>query len=186
MRRSSIVDERYRNLVATEPVQFDVERTSKGVAAVNVESLLSENRQRGVVKLYDQKEGIGIIIADDTGTEVSVRRNNILGRSLTERKLCEDELVEYWAKGTRSGLEAREVKRLDSRYPLYRFANLGPEERWLRKLAEIAADDEDDWRYKDGPDGNCSLPVLRSYLIYTFRRLQEEYREGRILLLWFR
>lgn len=28
-------------------------------------------------------------------------------------------------------------------------------------------------------NGNCPLPILRSYLLYTFRRLLDEYREGK-------
>jgi CspA family cold shock protein len=123
--RSAIADQRYRNLVATEHVEFDLVSTKKGSSAVNVKSLLSGDRKRGVVKSYDHRGGHGVIVDDDTHAEIAVQRSGILGRSLTEKTLGEDELVEYVVSETSRGRQARNVKRLDSRPALYRFADMG-------------------------------------------------------------
>jgi cold shock CspA family protein len=176
VRRVSIVDERYRNLVATERVEFEMMIEDKGPVAINVRSLMPEGRTRGVVKSTNHQKRTWVVLLDDGG-EVSVDIKSVMGNSLTEKTMLEDEPVEFWVKETNDGLQARQVKRLDARYPLYRFASMGPEERWLKSLAGIA--EYEDWAYKEAPNGKCSRPVLRSYLLYTFRRLQEETREGK-------
>lgn len=59
--------------------------------------------------------------------------------------------------------------------PFYRFAIIPQMEDKLKELAELA--EEEDWEYKNTPT-NYKLPILFNYIHYTFNRLEEE---GKIL-----
>jgi cold shock CspA family protein len=182
--RDGIVDERYRNLAPTEPVRFEIKSYkdrggSQRTKAVNVKSLLSADRVRGTVQSFDHSKGLGYIARETGGPAVRVHYTSIMGRSMSERTLEEDELVEFSVRESGREPEAKKVKRLDPRPPLYRFAKMGRDGDWTRKLARLAQ--EENWEYSTTTDG---FPVLRSYIVYTFRRLQEEYLEGKKTLVY--
>ena len=58
----------------------------------------------------------------------------------------------------------------DTRMPLERFAFLASFDRKLQSLAAMAPED---WNYKY-TESKCALPILYSYIHYTFQRVQEE------------
>lgn len=175
----------YRYLAADEPVEFLQGRNSDGRrVALDVASQLE--RVAGHVISFDHQKGYGFIEPSNSeGQEVFLHYRHIL-HSAGRSTAVVGELVEYNVEDGPRGPEARLVKRLDPRLPLFRFASLGREERWLDELAALAEDEP--WDFRDAIAGDRAetdshKPILKSYLAYTFARLEEEQAtaEGKIV-----
>lgn len=162
-------------------VTFDVEESERGRAAVNVGlvgtattqattlSPISEERHCGRVKLWNEK-GWGFIDADDRLPDMFVHASTFPAGH--PGYLTPGDLVEYQVAETDRGFQAVNVEVTGwtaPDNPLLAFADVGGP-GWLEPLKGLAEDEP--WDYKHSP---CSepLPVLRSYLRYTFQRLQE-------------
>ena len=170
--RRNIEGEGFRYLVKGEPVEFRIEFDERhgGDQAVAVRP--PAYRKKGVVKSWDNAKGFGRIQPGDGAPDVFLHHSEILGRTRGGRTSAEEgELVEFEVEQGSKGPVAIRVKRLDSRLPLFRFANMGAEEEWLEALAEKA--EAENWAYLHSPN-TCSRPILRSYLTYTFARVREE------------
>ncbi len=173
--RSSIADPRYETLVPTERVEFEIQETPSGLRkAIQVQSLIPSNgRERGEVVDFSHLEGNGYILADGSTDPVMVERDSIMGAKMHEKTLEAGERVEFKRKSN----FATAVKRLHATSRLYRWAVMGKESDWLAALRRIAAQEEGDWNYSVHPS-HQKYPVLKSYLKYTFKQLEEEAAYG--------
>ncbi len=170
--RKNIEGEGFRYLVKDEPVEFKIqfdERQGKDEAiAVRPPAY----RKKGVVKNWNNAKGFGRIQSDDGMSDIFYHHSETLGRTRSGRISVEEgEPVEFEIEQDLKGPRAVRVKRLDSRLPLFRFANMGGEEEWLASLAAKA--ELETWSYLHTPNPHSS-PILRSYLAYTFARVKEE------------
>ena len=157
-----------RSLVEGEPLEFDVVDTPQGPKALNVERL--EARFLGTVEFFAKKKGFGRLISDDGDVEVFVHYSQIVTHR-SFKSLDEGERVEFSMGKTPEGkIQAIRVT-TDARMPLERFAVLPRFDERLSDLAGLALPENWDYRYTktDRP-----LPVLWSYVHYTFRRLEQE------------
>lgn len=173
--RSYVQGHGYRNLFKDEPVEFDVrpsDREGRELEAFDVHPPAS--RASGVVEEFDK--GVGMIRPDTSDSPsdfVFFHHSDILKNGNARTTALEGEFVEYDEGRRRNGApQAFRIKRLDSRLPLYRFADMGEDRSWLSKLAEKA--EPEPWRYEHASNEPCGLPVLRSYLSYTFARIEQE------------
>lgn len=181
--RSAIVGEGYRCLEQGERVELEVVYDSlrERNAASNVRPLTG--RKRGQVSHFNHQKGFGFIRPDDGGdSQVFFHFSDILMHGT--KTAVEGDVVEFDEEPGDRGPVAKQVKRLDCRLPLFRFANLGPEERWLDALAARA--EQEDWighrnRSNSAEPSRKGVggPILKSYVTYTFARLEEE---GKIAL----
>lgn len=170
--RSNIEGEGFRYLVPGEPVEFKIQFDERQGKAQAVAVRPAGYRKKGVIKSWDNIRGFGRIQPSDGGPNVFLHHTEILGRTRGGRTSAEDgELVEFEVEHGPKGPAAKRVKRLDSRPPLFRFANMGVEEEWLKALADKA--ESENWEYQHTSNPG-SHPILRSYLIYTFARVREE------------
>jgi cold shock CspA family protein len=165
---NDLQDPIFRYLVEGEPVEFDLRETEKGLAASNVRRL--EDRFSGVTESFSPQKGYGMIVTDDGDVELFVHYNDILSRQ-GFKKLIEGERVEFSIqKG--EGARHRAVRvTADARSPLDKFAVLPGFEGKLQELANLAQ--PEDWNYKHALSKR-PLPILHSFVHYTFRRLEEE------------
>jgi cold shock CspA family protein len=162
----------FRYLVSGEPVEFKIQFNERQGKSEAVAVRPPAHRKRGVVKNWDNAKGFGRIQPDDGTSDVFLHHSEILGRTRGGRTSAEEgESVEFEIEDRPKGPAAVRVKRLDSRLPLFRFANMGVEEEWLDALAAKA--EPENWSYLHAPN-TVSRPILRSYLAYTFARVREE------------
>jgi cold shock CspA family protein len=175
--RTAIQGTGYRILVQGEPVEVAElrEETHNGKPRLTVASVgMAEGRMSGVVKAFDHGRGFGHIIPDGGGEDVFFHFSEILmnERSGTATAREGDE-VEFNVEPSARGPKAFKIKRRDYRLPLYRFAKLGHEQTWLDDLAsKVESEHWGDYTKRSGqPD---EKPILRSYITYTFARLEEE------------
>lgn len=167
----------FRCLVAGETVEFEVieQRTGKP-RAKGVKPIAG--RLRGKISGFDHRKGFGRIKPDSGGEEVFLHHSAILGDGVATA--IQGENVEYEVILEEKGPSAIKVKRCDPRLPLFRFAEMGVAEDWLDELARLAQREPGDWNFhrkreQREEDGNAPFrPVLKSYIIYTFARLEEE------------
>ncbi len=173
-------------LIAGEEVEFAVTTNMKGQPqADSVRSLLT-NRLEGVVIDWQSKRGVGHIVpANHNGAFAVVPTDELPsgegvffhysdGISDTSRTMKNGERVTYELGQDGNGNpRAVRIKRLDPRYPLYRFAMMGREQEWLEQLVQLAESERWDFHppRKDKPKPRR---VLRNYVIYTFARLEDE------------
>lgn len=163
---SAITSQREFPLVAGEPVEFDLETSERGPVAKDLRRF--ETRCSGRVDYFDRKRGLGSIMPDTGEGEISVHYSDIISQK--EYKSLEDgEQVDYTLVESEGRRRATRVL-ADTRMPLERFAFLASFERKLQSLAAMAPED---WNYKYTKTRH-PLPILYSYIHYTFQRVQEE------------
>jgi cold shock CspA family protein len=170
-----IVNVGYRCLAEGEPVTFQVGLAVDGRAkAVNVQSVA---RTRGTVKNFDHQRGCGLITPADGGRDLFFHHSGIL-RTQGKPTAVPGEDVEYDVEydEERRRDQAVRVRRLDPRLPLFRFAYMGDEQAWLDELAALAKDEPWDYSHisSEARPHRTDKPILWSYVIYTFARLEEE------------
>ncbi|MEU4443132.1 DUF3825 domain-containing protein [Actinosynnema sp. NPDC050801] len=132
-------------------------------------------RIAGSVAEYDHLKGHGLITPDDSGEQAFVHFSDVLRPPGIRADLLVGERVTYELdKSPRP--TARNVKRLDPRTGLDRFASVWPA-AW-QALADLV--EHDVWTLNQPEDevdqAQGGLPVLRSYIDYTFARLEEQGR----------
>jgi len=160
---------RYRTLVAGEPVLVEIGPGARGPEVVGVYA--PADRRHGTVVSYDFARGFGLIRDDDTAEEVFVHYSNVLTDG-ARAELSAGEQVDFDRHDRASGFEAINVKRLDARAPLDRFAYV-PQESFSQ-LDDLA--EPEDWSIPDEEDRGTPgrLPLIESYIRYTFARLSEQ------------
>jgi cold shock CspA family protein len=170
--QSNVQSEGFRYLLAAEPVEFDIEfdKEKNRDHAVNVRQ--HHDRQAGTVKTFDHARGFGFIRPDDGGPDVFLHYKSILTQTAARATVEEGERVYYSIEAGPKGPQAAKLKRADSRPPLFRFADMGNEAKWLNALAGKA--EPENWNYGETPSTHSEFPVLRSYIVYTFARLEHE------------
>jgi cold shock CspA family protein len=171
---TQIVGDGFRYLLVDEPVEFEVvENTQKDrLEAANVRP--PEGRKKGKVEKFDHAKGFGFIKPDDGTEDIFFHHSSILAYTKTGRLTAEeDEVVWFDVQLSKDGRsKAVRVKRQDSRPPLLRFADMGKEEDWLSALAAKA--EKESWQHSVRPNKYTKFPILKSYLMYTFARLEQE------------
>lgn len=150
-------------------VEFDaVEDAGKRPKATNIRVLSNPERRQGRIKSWNSRWGT--VEVDGSG-EVIVLHASTLSAS-EALNVTQGVRVEFGVKIGGKGLEAKDVVVLtsvSSSDPLMAFADLGST-AWPDPLAILA--EKEPWEHKHGKSFE-SLPILRSYIRYTFQRLQE-------------
>jgi len=162
---SHLTDTAEQVLVQGEEVEFAVHPDAKGPQARNI--VRTEVRHRGIVKTFDK--GFGFITPPDGGPDVFVHFSDIATAGY--KRLEAGERVSYAIVTEERRQKAVRVRRLDTRLPFERFAvcpNLEPQ---LTDLAALAQKENWDYRLTKSPR---PFPVLRSFIFYTFARLEAE------------
>ena len=176
---SDIEADGYRCLANDEPVRFTAAVAADGrPKALHVRS--GPDRVRGAVVEYDPARGFGFIEPADDGVRHFFHFSDILHTKGRETAVVGEE-VEYDEATGPKGLIAKRIRRLDPRMPLFRFAAMGPDQNWLDELAYLAEPER--WDYRESRESETAdprhdKPILWSYLVYTFARLEEENREA--------
>jgi len=162
---SHVKDTAEQVLVQGEEVEFSVHADPKGPQARDI--VRTEVRHRGVVKLFDK--GCGWITPAAGGPDVFVHFSDIA--SAGYKRLEPGERVSYAVVPEADRQKAARVRRLDTRLPFERFAVCPDLEAQLTGLASLAQ--KENWDYRD-TKSRRPFPVLRSYVFYTFGRLEAE------------
>jgi len=166
---SNLNDKSAWTLAAGERVRFVREQTDKGLNALDVERL--EERHTGTVEYFGQR-GTGYIQTHGGEEPIPVHYSDVATGSAFKR-LEEGQEVDFGvvrsADGTRKAVKVVP----DMRTPFERFAILPQYENKLEQLVNLAQDEEGDWTYQF-QQPRSTFPVLRNYLSYTFKRLQDE------------
>jgi len=156
-------------------VSFEVQASAKGRSATNViiteaaATTLKAERYRGRVKFWTER-GFGFIEPDDRSGDVFVHESALAGDQ--GEYLCEGDIVEYQVADGKKGLEAGAISIVGWTAPLdrlARFADMGGP-GWLTRLDDISEDEPWEYKHTTAPE---PLPILRSYVRHTFRRLEE-------------
>ena len=168
--RTAIDGDGLKWLVEGETVDFAAEAGEHGPKATRVKRL---DRCCGIVVSFEK--GFGKIKPDEGGRPVFVHVNDVVGR---RRKLDVDWRVEYTLTNAAKGPKAVLVAVLDGRSPLERFAELPDFEDHLAMLAgvsdnKVVVAQKENWKYRHAESSDL-FPILRSFMFYTFERLQEE------------
>lgn len=169
--KSALPGGRYRTLAAGEPIVVELGVGEKG-PQVSVVRRPSQ-RRAGTVASFDFALGHGLIQDDETSENVFVHYRNILSQDGVRAELIAGEQIDFDRREReRGGFEAILVKRLDARAPWDRFASVPPEA--YRELADLA--EPEDWSIPEEDDRGtlARLPLLESYIRYTFARLEEQ------------
>lgn len=163
---SHLKDTAEQVLVQGEEVEFSVHSEPKGPQARDITR--TEVRNRGRVKVFDK--GFGFITPVDKGPDVFVHFSDIASGGYKRLEPGEDVSYAVVTEGGRQ--KAARVRRLDTRLPFERFAAVPHFEAQLADLATSLAQKEDwDYRHTKAPR---PYPVLRSFIFYTFARLEAE------------
>src|SRR3954469_4805336 len=163
---SEINDELERVLIQGEEVEYVPEDGPQGPLARGISRI--DQRFAGTVKSFDK--GFGWISPSDGETDLLVHFSDIAGSNY--KRLEPGENVTFAIGANDKGKKATRVRRLDTRPALEKFALLKAFEFQLKHLAEDLAHKED-WDYKHTQSAK-PYPVLRSYIYYTFGRLESE------------
>jgi cold shock CspA family protein len=153
-------------------VAFTIEDTEKGRSALEVrlvEGTEVATRSQGRVRFWNDK-GFGFIEPDGPGSDVFVHRNSLTSSTLGY--LGEGDVIEFVQRPTQKGFEATDVTLIGWTEPadqLSAFADMGPP-GWLETLKTLA--EEEPWEYTRATSSE-PLPILRNFIRYTFRRLDE-------------
>src|ERR1700682_14520 len=154
-------------------VAFEAQVAEEGRSAVALTLLTAQTAPlkvgRGRVKYWSER-GFGFIEPDDGGADVFVH-SSVLPRE-EQGYLCEGDVVEFSVLQGMKGSEARDLLVVGWTTPsdhLAAFADMGVP-GWLDERAELAEDEPWDYKHATAPE---PLPILRSYVRHTFRRLEE-------------
>jgi cold shock CspA family protein len=153
-------------------ISFEVEETPKGRRAIEVSLLSAAQRKRGRVKFWNTVRGFGFIEPLDGSRDVFVALNAV--PTSEGGYLSEGLTVEFSPMPSqREGYEARDLVVVGWSKPsdrLMAFADMGHSTGWLKALADLA--ETEPWEYSHASSTE-PLPILHSYLRYTFQRLEE-------------
>ncbi len=159
-------------LKAGARVAFEAQATEKGRNAVGLTLLTVQaplTRGRGRVKFWNER-GFGFIAPDGGGPDVFVH-SAVLPME-EQGYLREGDVVEFSVSQGIKGLEAHDLSVVGwttASDHLAAFADMGAP-GWLDNLADLAEKEPWDYTHATAPE---PLPILRSYVRYTFRRLEE-------------
>lgn len=162
---SEVKDPNEAVLVQGEAVEFEVHPDAKGPQARGI--VRTEVRHRGTVKTFDK--GFGFITPSDGGPDVFVHFSDIATAGF--KRLEPGEPVSYAVVSEERRKKAARVRRLDTRLPFERFCAAPQFETQLADLAAMAQ--KENWDYRVTKSSR-PFPVLRSYIYYTFARLEVE------------
>ena len=152
-------------LVQGEEVEFTPRSDPKGPQARDIVRI--DIRHRGVVKLFDK--GFGFISPVDGGPDVFVHFSDIATAGY--KRLEPGEPVSFAIAVEERRQKAVRVRRLDTRLPFEQFAICPKLETQLADLAASAQKENWDYRHTKS---TRPFPVLRSFIAYTFARLEAE------------
>jgi cold shock CspA family protein len=153
-------------------VAFDIETTEKGPRAIGVTVIAPPpppRHDRGCVMFWNER-GFGFVAPDGGGNDVYVGRSALPPSE--SGYLCEGDIVELTINEGQKGDEAVAVSVIGWSKPadhLAAFADMGGP-GWLDRLAALA--EKKPWEYTRAPVPE-PLPILRSYIRHTFRKLEE-------------
>jgi cold shock CspA family protein len=156
-------------LMAGARVAFDVEQTDKGLSATSVTLVAAAQRRKGQIKFWNER-GFGFIQPSDGSADVFVPVTAVPAGE--GGYLSDGQIVEFSPIFGNKGVEAGDLAVVGWAKPsdhLTAFADMGGP-GWLTPLAALAEDEP--WEYKHAPASE-PLPILRSYIKYTYRRLEE-------------
>lgn len=164
----------FRYLATGERVRFDIETGDRGTPVAR-QVAAETPRLSGTVETWDQQRGQGRIrVAGQESEALFVHHSDILGHRRSTLK--PEEFVTLAIQANERGQQkAIQVKRLDPRQPLYRFARMPDQEKWTEQLASLA--EPEDWNRYGEDDTDGTRPILVSYLAHTFARLEQEERQ---------
>jgi cold shock CspA family protein len=179
------IEEDAINLIKGEEVEFDlVEGKLKNESYAAQKLRRINKRHTGIVLNYE--DGKGIVKCNQNNEEYSIYYKDFINTNsekvheYTRIKLQSGAEIEFRIEETeRFGDKATDIY-YDGRQPLERFAMLP---NWENKIAYLATISPEPWDYLNPDPDNNFLPVLSSYLYYTFSRLIKEqrlYNEKRI------
>ena len=164
---SQVRDESEPALIDGEEVEFEVTQEPKGPQAHAIVRV--EARCRGIVKIFDK--GFGFIHPADGSTDVFVHHSDIVGTGFRRLDVGEEVTYSVAAADRGRGNKAVRVRRLDTRLPFEKFASCPDIEAQLTELASLAQRENWEYRHTQSPR---PYPILRSFLFYTFARLEVE------------
>ena len=158
-----------QQLNAGARVAFELETNDRGRSAVSITVLAPAKRKRGRVTFWNER-GYGFIAPDDNSGDIHVSSSAL---PATEGGyLCDGYIVEfsmlYGAKRSTAG-DLSVVGWAAPPDRLKAFADMGGP-GWLESLASLA--EKEPWEYSHGTASE-PLPILRSYIRYTFQGLEE-------------
>ena len=163
---TEVKDKEEQMLFPGEEVEFSVQTDAEGrTQAKDIHR--TENRERGIVETF--QDGYGFIARSDGEARIFVHRSDIATRGYKRLEAGED--VTFAVVTGDKGPKAVRVRRLDTRRPLERFAFLLRYDERLQALVKLAQTENWNYRLTRSPQ---SFPILRSYLRYTFARLEDE------------
>ncbi|TDN95393.1 DUF3825 domain-containing protein [Sunxiuqinia elliptica] len=160
---SQITDEA-KILFSEEKVEYEITDTDKGKNAINLQRELD----RKIGKIDSFQSGFGFIKTLDSEEKYFIHYSDIEGEGFT--KIEDDNEVEFTPSVSEKGLQALRVVVRDKRSALQKFAFFYDWHKALDDLSNLAQ--EENWDYLNDKTGN--LPVLSSYITYTFKRIQNE------------
>lgn len=160
-------------------VEFDIEVRERGPAARRVKASARTNRIRGQVTRWLDDRGFGFIKVEGEADDAFAHARNLISRA---DYLSVGDIVEFAPLIVEKGIEAIEIDVVGWKTPsdkvrgfidpelrLARLADMGGP-RWIHELASLA--ESEPWEYSHAT-ASTPLPILRSYFMYTFRRLEE-------------
>jgi len=160
---SQIIDEA-KILLPQERVEYEIIENDKGKNATN----LQREIDRKVGKIVSFQSGFGFIKTLDSEEKYFIHYSDIEGEGFT--KVEDDNEVEFTPTVSEKGLQALRVVLRDNRSALQKFSFFHDWRKALDDLLNLAQ--EENWDYLNDKTGN--LPVLSSYITYTFKRIQNE------------
>jgi len=155
-------------LLVNEEVEFEVENTTKGLSAKNLNRIT--DREIGLIEQFEN--GFGFIRSlSSTDDKYFIHHSDVIGSGF--KKIESGFEVEFTPSVSDKGLQAIEIVLRDTRTALEKFAHFPNWEDAIIDLAKNHAQPEDgNWDYIKNKTG--AYPVLESYITYTFLRLHKE------------
>jgi len=154
-------------LLENEEVEFEIESLQKGLSAKNLVRL--NDRIIGIIEQFDL--GYGFIRTITNDEKYFIHHSDVVGSGFKKIEIGFE--VEFLPSVSNKGLQAKEIVLRDTRTALQKFANFDDWDAAIKDLASNHAQQEDgNWDYINKKTGQ--LPVLESYITYTFLKLQKE------------
>jgi Cold shock proteins len=162
---SQIIDDA-KILLENEEVEYDVNKSEKGLNAMN----LHRSFERRIGRIDSFQSGYGFIKEQTSEEKYFIHYSDIEGDGF--KKIEDDFEVEFTPDFSDKGLQAKRVVVRDQRSALQKFALFSDLSTNLRDLTGLAQKEDGNWDYIN--EKTNEFPVLSSYLTYTFKRLQQE------------